>query len=842
MKKLYIFIPLFALLFTACDKEANIIDSFDFTIEETHNDISTINLKEATNLEIIPENTVSTDTYSLKYKVIKGSGNYYLDDTEIDQEQLFELSDLNTDLSFISSSVGVTVVKLEVINQAGLTKELELTYNVEHNPYTFKVTSPNTNTNVNLERPFSVSVFNNGDDLNVTYERAFFITQGTGAVLDSDNRDVKLGSFLPIEQGVNPYNVRFAESGASQLRVVTRDSNGQEKEETIVFNVDVVAFSFTAVPAQNQTFIQQKLNINFTTIEDSGSGGQYSLSYSIEQGNVTILNNGRQIAAGTPVNVNLGVFSWQMSANTQETVVLKFVMSNESGAQIERNVQVDVISGSFQFDPVLTANKANVNEEVIVNAQITQVGPAAPPYKLSFTSSGTGVIIYQGNTYAAGQPIPNINGLNFAYSYKGLSAGNHKIVFSLTDANENTQKAERNIEFDDATFTFTGTSEGTNVNINDFVNLNFNITQIGGAQSYQMRYTIDGGSVKIDENGSNRNAGVLYSVNSGDFSWRLQPLTDQNIELTFYVINDSGVENETKIELAVTDTNFSFGLSTDSTIQSDMTSTIKLDLDGNPNNQYQITYNIAPNNGSTLQLGGNVLNQNTLISVGTSNIGFDFTQIGSYDIQITIRNNYSNTVTQTVNIEVRDQPFTMDLQTPNIVLADGVTPISLNINGSTTNIYSVVSYEVSSANATLDNITVGQELNATNTFNLNVTQVENFDVTIVVRDNFNKTETVTKTITPEFPSFITSVDVAQVTDYLGTSTIYTGKLTNSTDFTISEIQFFDTNSNILNVPSSSVSNGTSNIFRITCRQNTGCNVPKFIKVKIGSVWSDFIAM
>ena len=113
----------------ACDKEVSVISSFDFTLEESHEEITTINLPQKTSLIIKPEKVVSTNTYKLKYEVLNGDGSYIgTDGSIIPQNEFIALNALSSDLIYKGTSINVDKVKVTVADKEGNEKTIDINY------------------------------------------------------------------------------------------------------------------------------------------------------------------------------------------------------------------------------------------------------------------------------------------------------------------------------------------------------------------------------------------------------------------------------------------------------------------------------------------------------------------------------------------------------------------------------------------------------------------------------------------------------------------------------------------------------------------------------------------
>jgi len=107
-------------------------------------------------------------------------------------------------------------------------------------------------------------------------------------------------------------------------------------------------------------------------------------------------------------------------------------------------------------------------------------------------------------------------------------------------------------------FLFTGGSQKTDISVGEITSLNFNISESIGSSEYTMRYSLNGNALIKNENGTEVSAGNIYDVPKGNFNWSLEGTDESNINLTFYVQNETGLEKTVTISIDVTPKNYNF--------------------------------------------------------------------------------------------------------------------------------------------------------------------------------------------------------------------------------------------------------------------------------------------
>ncbi|MDC6367208.1 MULTISPECIES: TraQ conjugal transfer family protein [Flavobacteriaceae] len=515
---------LFALvLFVSCSKESEVVSSFSFSLSETHAETTTVNLFNETLIRVIPEKVVSSVVYEVKYEVESGSGKFYdADGNPIPKSSYLPISALETSMSYSSSVIGEESVRVYVRDSEGKEENILLVYNFVHNDFTVEFSAPFSVAKVKDRVPLTISLFNNGVDDNVSFERAIFITQGSADMyLPGSDQKVALDTYEEVQPGTFSFEASFADLGEATIKVSVKDSNNQIVEKTLNFTIEEIDVSFSATSDKNEVAFGDANDIFFTVSENGGSGGQYQLKYEMVEGDIDLFFNNQPINPGVFYDVLPGAFTWEALANYENDVEIVFTLKNQFGAELTNNVTFSVIKNELSIETVPLAFQTVVDNKIEMTTTISESPTTSFPYILSFSSNGGGTIEYAGVSYEEGVPF-TIAQQEFSLFYNPLSAGNHEVTFTL-------QNQQGTIAEDSQIF---------NVGLPGFsVNLDVpaNVTP-GGGSTNSMGFSLE---IIPDTEGQ------VFEMMQVDFDEQIQAYTvkvpDQLLfTFTYYVENEYG--------------------------------------------------------------------------------------------------------------------------------------------------------------------------------------------------------------------------------------------------------------------------------------------------------------
>lgn len=659
--------PLFGLLclfiFTTCDKDVEIISSFDYTISMNFRDKATVNLPENVSLSVVPERLVKTQSYQFKYESKDGSGYFVSDGSILPQREWMPLNELTLSLDFVAPTIGSKEIEVTFSDADGLEKTETLNFLVAHNPFIWKVSTTTNTININEDVPISLLLTNTGIDENATYERNIYFIQGSGNLTfvneeEASEIPIETGKFVEMQPGSFNLKGEFKETGVNKLIFEARDKNGQSQKDTLSITVEEIEFSFTASPQKNEIDISENTNLNFNITESNPSGTSYQMRYEIISGSGIITSGGETVAPNTFTVVPTGNFSWDFESSTPGNVEMIFFVRNETGVESQRTVTLVVSERDYDLTVTPAAIEAFVGSSINITLLINELGATGDTYTGFYSSTGTGSIKIAGDEYTAGQQFVLTKESN-TLIYTGISEGRHALTFKVKSSSNIEKEVTTEVDFVSIDFDFSGSVTDNDLFITESTNLNFIINQTGiGATTYESRYVINQGEGLVrGSNGTLLTPNTYYGTSEGpgNYTWSFEATKAGRADITFFTKNVTGQEEEIRLFIDVEATDFSLDVVAANT-NDFVLQTVPLSYTLNQQGVEQLNYNktYSSNGDGVLTIGGVDYNPGENIALtsvpGTFNGSYTGNSVGNH--QVTFRVVSSNNITEdkTVNI------------------------------------------------------------------------------------------------------------------------------------------------------------------------------------------------
>jgi len=239
----------------------------------------------------------------------------------------------------------------------------------------------------------------------------------------------------------------------------------------------------------------------------------------------------------------------------QLSLQLDFQDNNGEEKQDIITVDAGYYSSDFTFTAIAVSDHALVDEGVPINFNLdgptsNQEDKALVKYSLIFTSTGTGILNYKGTEYQEGQLINIVPG-TFSGVYTGSDETSHEITFKVTNDNnkpvEKTAAATINYTYYQSEFTFTATTNQTDLFVNDTTYIDFDLTEnLKDQVTYTLVYTTSENGI-FNYGGTEYAAGENINIIPGTSSGVYVGTVDGTHNLQFSVTN-SNVHPQTHTE------------------------------------------------------------------------------------------------------------------------------------------------------------------------------------------------------------------------------------------------------------------------------------------------------
>ncbi len=245
------------VIILACTKDVGLYTEVEFELTETHEVDGFINSSLITSLSVTPEEIVEGYSYSYSYKINSGEG-YYIDEDNIaiGEGDKVGFSPLSTAITYIPTAIGDHSVVFTAEDNFGFTEQIIITYAITNIPVTWTAVGPEGPVLLNSSQNITVTLGNEAEETEVTYERYYSITQGNGDLYSSPFGNAEtLNEWVEITP--DSYELEYVpnEIGINTLEFLLQDSNRQEFTATVSFEVvaelasdkDITSFSINNV-------------------------------------------------------------------------------------------------------------------------------------------------------------------------------------------------------------------------------------------------------------------------------------------------------------------------------------------------------------------------------------------------------------------------------------------------------------------------------------------------------------------------------------------------------------------------------------------------------------------
>ncbi|AXT54876.1 DUF5011 domain-containing protein [Aquimarina sp. AD1] len=316
----------------------------------------------------------------------------------------------------------------------------------------FKVEFSETNIDafVDTKEESSFSIVGAGDIEAGDYQIKYNVTEGTGSYF-LNTIEVVENEFVDLPEGPE-YTIEYLATsiGTNKVTITIKDGLDREEEFILTYNVNDTDFTFDVVPSSEGTYVNGEIDLNLSIAEISEA--TYEVQYVFKapvdistQGTGSIGVDGTSIEPETLVEIPVGDTSWQFTGLTVGMVEIEFTVTSSLGVSKTKTLQIEIgDTPDFTFTATLDSDTVyTTNSGAVVNFVITET-TGTSSYVMNYRTSNTGNIMYNGETYQAGDNIPIQAGASIG-TYIGTSEGEHTLDFRVDNSNTVTVSREASL-------------------------------------------------------------------------------------------------------------------------------------------------------------------------------------------------------------------------------------------------------------------------------------------------------------------------------------------------------------------------------------------------------------
>lgn len=659
-------IVLAVILLLSCSKDSEVISTFPFTLTESHADVTIINTPQETFFKITPEKIVTTNNYSLRYEVVTGGGRYLdKEGKTIPPQEDVVLASLSPTFFYKASKTGEEKVKVYVKDNSGKEESIDIVYDVQHNPFSVGLSAPFSEAKVKSNIPITLSVFNEGEDDTLTYERAFYIVQGSGTIKHQGTDELlELEKFAEMKQGTFSFDLSFNDVGETKIKVAVRDSNYQLIEKTLTFSILDVDVSFSATVDKNTVNNGTENKVFFSLSEDQGQGGTYQMKYIVNKGTIDVLNGDQKVNPGVFVDVAPGSFMWSTIPTEVGTVDVNFVLKNQNGIELTQNITYEVLDINVSFGATVDKNLVTTGTENKIFFSLLEDQGQGGTYQLKYVVNEGVVDVLDGNQKMNPGVFVNVVPGSFSWSTIPTAVGTVDIDFVLKNQNgvEFTQSVSYMTNANQLSIAANFTNQ-TPLYVDQNKEIAFSLdSQQGPNGNYKLKYVINQGEVNLLSNNNLMPENTYLDINLGSFSWFVHGISSGAVDITFFFKDEYGTEVSTNMNFNVFQHILSFDLVPSNTqTYPNEAINIQATIEETPvaSPPYAITFD--SNLEGVIVYNNNVYHVNDVFYLLGANFNFDFIPYtyGEFNISVTAENQEGASDSFPINLSVSKPTFTV---------------------------------------------------------------------------------------------------------------------------------------------------------------------------------------
>lgn len=689
-------LALSAIVVLACSKDFEdiILDDFDFSFKEEHQEVSFVLEGTRTSFSLVPEKEITTVDYFAKYASSNGRG-YFLNMTgdTIKENDTLKISNRSWTFNYIAVDTGLHKVKFIAWDSNKRSKQLELLYKVRYSSFSFLITKGVNEFIINSKNPLNATLLRNKETEDKgKFEITYQIENGTGKLYLGD-QSFDAGKAFELPKGISEMSYLPETLGEHKLIVTAKAPDGATLTRDLLLNVLNLDFTINATATSAQVELDTNLAIAIDLkTQDELSDVQYLITHSFSatsEGAGTVRDhNGGVMEPGQYRTIMPNTYNYTFKSTTLGKRKIYFDVRDSNGQSKRDSVEIEVANIPFTFSGNSESNSVFMNERLQFNFNIRSKGNTENiTYNLTYEIvEGNGRIMgINGNTIQNSTDYP-VNLGNFSLFYYPESIGSHEVSFLVTD-NYGQEVGPVIIDLETkqndfkVNITPSKTSEFANIPVNVIINVDEIPNNTNG--NYQAFYS-SGRNSSLRVNGTEYGPGEKFPLrpNSNNVVYTGTEAGRHDIVLS--VESDAGVTHSANTAINYNQIDFLFTAgSQKSDISVGETTSLNFNIfESIGSSKYTMRYS-SIGNALIKNENGIIVNAGNIYDVAKGNFNWSFEGISEGNIILTfyVKNDtgLEKTVAVNFNVSRKNYNFIANTTQSQAIIGD-IVNINFNIS------------------------------------------------------------------------------------------------------------------------------------------------------------------
>ncbi|GMN12134.1 hypothetical protein MTsPCn9_34290 [Croceitalea sp. MTPC9] len=593
----------------------------------------------------------------------------------------------NYSYKFNSNVLGIKKLYFDVSDSNNQVKRDSILVEVTSIPFSFSGQAVGTSTGINQPIELSLSLSTNAtEDSNVEYNISFAQEGGNGELKDLDDIIIPPNTAYDVTPGVFKLSYTPFTLGEHRLLFQATDTYGQSVSSEVSLMATNAQLNFTAA-ATNSEMIVGGTNTISVNLGEQGNASNltYEMSYFVTGGTGTLTEGGNTISSSTFITTTPGSRTFSFLPDLPGNYTLTFTLRDSNGQTLQAPTSFVVTNTNFQFSATEANGEIGLGQNNNININIvpgtTNNGTS---YTMTYDSSSNGTLSIGGVSYSPGQTITVQEG-SFVAIYNPTRTGNYQLDFTVVDSNGVVRTDSSTFNVINSDFVLSAAATPSEIFASQTSSINIDINQVvsNPSASYELSYSVTGGTGTFSGPGGNVQAGIFTPISAGSTSWTYNPSAEGAHAIIVQVRDNSGVTKEKVVVVNVVSTDFTF-TATEAQADANIGESVGINLNIQESVSGIDTYTAVytTNNNGTLRYNGNTIQPGVSFTIvaGNSSASYTGTTSGRHDVDFSVTSSSGTNKSDGAEINYIGNTFgfTATSQIPNLTVGQ-TSGISFNL-------------------------------------------------------------------------------------------------------------------------------------------------------------------